>query len=365
MDLEKVGELNNDVTIVIPTYNESENLPELVSRIRAVCNDVYILIVDDSPNMDTANLATKLGCIVNHHAVKKGLSASIIEGIQYASTDKVIVMDADLQHPPEVLPDIIKALDSNELVIASRWVKGGGVRDWSLKRVITSKVANLLAFPLVPKILDRTSGFFGVQTKCLDTSELNPIGWKTSLEVMVKGNYKSFKEVPFVFENRKHGESKLSSKIITEYCSQLKDLYLRNKFLKFIMVGSSGAVIKLLSMFLLTNYGHVFYMLSYLISSILAITSNYTLNSLWTFDQFLNVSFKSHVFKYLRYVATSCIAVAINELILFILTGKLHVWYMFSAFIGIFTAFAVNYILSRRIVWKQHPLNTPKIAHWQ
>jgi dolichol-phosphate mannosyltransferase len=339
----------SDVTVIVPTYKEVDNLSELVRRIHASCNGVNILVVDDSPDLETSDLAKQLGCQVIHRTNRKGLSSAIIEGIEYSSTNKVIVMDADLQHPPETLPSMIQALDNNELVIASRWIKGGGVKEWSKKRILISKVANLLSFPLVHKIKDRTSGFFGLRKNSVNTKILNPIGWKASLEVMVKGNYKSFKEVPFVFETRKHGESKLSNKIIVEYLKQLKDLYKtwlkKSQLVKFVLVGALGTIIGLVVLWLFTDVIGMHYLLSRIISFIAGVTSNYIFNSMWTFKQNKGST------GWLKYAIISLFGLGLNELIMWLMTGLGGVHYILSALVGIVLVFIFNYFLSRRIVW--------------
>ncbi|HXY74559.1 MAG TPA: glycosyltransferase family 2 protein, partial [Dehalococcoidales bacterium] len=284
----------SDLTIVIPTYKEAANIPELVKRIRAVC-DGTILFVDDSPDMETVNAAESLGCKVLHRTTKRGLSSAIIDGIDLATTRKVIVMDADLQHPPELLPKMAEALDKNGLVVASRWVPGGGVKDWSFKRVLVSKFANVLALPLASKIKDRTSGFFGLNKNIVDTSKLSPIGWKTGLEIMVKGKYESAVEVPFIFVPRTKGESKFNFKQVRDYIKQLFFLYMgKYRIVNFMLVGGVGYVINIGIYSALTLipvlraqtniFGKQYYLPPFAISTLIAIACNYYLNKRFTFQ---------------------------------------------------------------------------------
>jgi len=152
-----------EATIVIPTYNEYENLPELIRRIRESSSDVTILVVDDSPDTRTANIASELGCgVIRRHGDnqisvypntnidskgiseqnyrRRSLSSAVIIGIASAMTEKVIVMDADLQHPPEKLPDIINELDNHDFVIASRYIPGGGCVEWDFDRKVMNGI---------------------------------------------------------------------------------------------------------------------------------------------------------------------------------------------------------------------------------
>ena len=108
----------------------------------------------------------------------------MVDGIASTSSEFVIVMDADLQHPPEILPDIVKALENHDFVMASRYIKGGSPGEWKLSRKIVSKVATLLALPLAPKIQDPMSGFFGFKSAMVNTTTLESdsdgkSGWKS------------------------------------------------------------------------------------------------------------------------------------------------------------------------------------------
>lgn len=163
---------------------------------------------------------------------KRGLSSAVVEGLRILdiSTDRVIVMDADLQHPPEVVPKLFGALDTHDFVIASRYIDDGGCGEWSLSRKIISKVANLLAMPLVPEVHDRMSGFFGFRTEKLpDLSSVNNRGFKIMLELLVRGSWKSVTEVPFTFQPRLQGETKMKSSQVKDYMLQLVKLYLRRR----------------------------------------------------------------------------------------------------------------------------------------
>jgi dolichol-phosphate mannosyltransferase len=345
-------------TIIIPTYNESENIPELVKRIRAaIGNNVDILFMDDSPGNETADAAKATGCQVIHRTKKKGLSRAVIEGIQKVEGDTIIVMDADLQHPPEVLPQMLKVLETNELVVPSRWVPGGGVADWSRKRVLVSKVANLLAWPLVPKIKDRTSGFFGFKKTIIeDPAKLNPTGWKIGLEIMAKGKYTKAAEIPFTFVPRNKGESKMSMKQMWEYVKQLIGLYF-DKFpiLNFMVVGGIGFIINMLIYSWLitilqskptTIFGKVYYIPPFIISSEIAIVSNYLLNKYWTFRKW-----KEKRASFLRYLAMGSIALVFDTLLLAAFVTFFKLYPTLAAALAIIIMFIVRYLISKNWIW--------------
>jgi len=219
-------------TIIVPTYNEAENIGELIARLKAVCT-CSILVVDDSRDKGaTANAAYKAGSQVMQRTNKRGLSSAVIDGLRLLGDDldKVVVMDADLQHPPEMVPKLFEALDAYDFVVASRYIKGGGCKEWDFDRKVISRVANLLARPLAPKVHDLVSGFFGFRRRGLpDLNLVNDSGFKIMLELLVRGNWKNVVEIPFAFQPRLRGDTKMKSTQVKEYALQLVKLYLRRR----------------------------------------------------------------------------------------------------------------------------------------
>lgn len=215
------------LSIIIPTLNERNNLEELISRIRkAVSADTEIIIVDDNSKDGTVELAKSLGLTVLARPGKLGLSSAVIDGFKIAKGDILAVMDADLQHPPEVLPKMLEWINSGkaELIIGSRLVPGGGSKDWPWYRKIISLVARIPAMPLT-KVKDLTSGLFMLKREVIDGVVLNPIGFKIGLEIICKGKYSKIEEYPIMFGDRHGGQSKLGNKQIFEYLIQLIELY--------------------------------------------------------------------------------------------------------------------------------------------
>lgn len=218
-------------TIIVPTYNEAENVGELIARLKAV-RDCNILVVDDSKDKNaTANAAYKAGAQVMQRG-KRGLSSAVIDGLRFLSNDidKVVVMDADLQHPPEDVPRLFEALGKHDFAVASRYIPGGGCNGWDFDRIVISRAANLLARPLVPKVHDLVSGFFGFRREGLpDLTLVNDRGFKIMLELLVRGNWKSVVEVPFIFQPRLRGDTKMKLSQVRDYVLQLVKLYLRRR----------------------------------------------------------------------------------------------------------------------------------------
>ncbi len=224
-----------NVSIVVPTYQERENIAYFIYRIESALKGLNfeIIVVDDNSPDGTADLAEKLndqyGNIkVIRRPAKLGLGSAITDGIKASNSDVIVVMDADLQHPPELLPKMLQKIKrDNDLVIASRYVKGGGIEGWTLGRRIISKGAKLLAHFLLPKtrsVRDPVSGFFMFRRKVVENLELKTSGYKILLEILVKGSYNSLAEIPYTFVQRKRGKSKLTLKEMLGYVNLLINL---------------------------------------------------------------------------------------------------------------------------------------------
>lgn len=215
------------ISVVIPTYNERENLPELVERLsRALQGYEYEIVIvdDDSPDKTwglAEELARKYPIKVIRRTKEKGLSSAVIRGFKEASGDVFVVMDADLQHPPEKVPELIEAIKRGaDIAIASRYVPGGAVKNWYWYRKLISKGAIMIgrvALPRIRNVKDPVSGFFALRREVVEGVELNPVGFKILMEILVKGHYNNVREVPFTFGLRKAGESKLGSRTIVNY----------------------------------------------------------------------------------------------------------------------------------------------------
>ncbi len=164
---------------------------------------------------------------------KAGLASAVIAGFAAAKGDVLVVMDADLSHPPEVVPALLDAIAGGaDLAVGSRYMKGGGTMDWPVMRRIVSRVACLMGNVLVP-IRDATSGFFAIRRAVIDGVKLNPIGFKIGFEVMARGRYKKAVEVPYTFRDRELGKSKFGQREVLQYIVQLgqvaRDRFLRRK----------------------------------------------------------------------------------------------------------------------------------------
>jgi dolichol-phosphate mannosyltransferase len=225
-----------DISIVVPAMDEAENLRPLVERIdRALAEQKYeILIVDDGSQDRTPEVCDELGRQYPIHLYVRtnptgGLSGAVLHGLARARGQWLVVMDADLQHPPEQVPDLLGPLQSNdaEFVIGSRYVRGASTDGrWGFLRRANSWCATLLAKPFAGDTRDPMSGFFALRRETyLQARDLNPIGYKIALELMCKCQVRQVREVPIRFGLRLAGESKLNLQQQVRYLDHLSGLY--------------------------------------------------------------------------------------------------------------------------------------------
>jgi dolichol-phosphate mannosyltransferase len=215
------------ISVIVPTYNEAGSLPLLVERLGAAMSGHTweLVVVDDGSPDGTAEVANRLSARhpvwVVRRGAKAGLASAVIAGIKESRGDVLVVMDADLSHPPEIVPALVKAIDEGaDLAVGSRYVSGGATMDWPLRRRIVSRVACLMGNVLVP-VRDATSGFFAVRRTALDGVHLNAIGFKIGLEVIARAKTKKIVEVPYTFRDREVGSSKFGRREIGQYLQQL------------------------------------------------------------------------------------------------------------------------------------------------
>lgn len=226
---------NQGVSIVVPAYREAGNIPTLVQRLfgaMAGCNrPCELIIVDDASDDGTEEAVEALKqypvrLVVRRH--ERGLSSAVLAGFREAKYDRFVVMDADLQHPPESVPELIAKLDSShcDFVIGTRYSKSGEIaKDWPIGRRLASRLATLAARPLA-RLSDPMSGFFALRRETwANGSSFNPIGYKIALELFVKCRCRNPAEVPIQFATRFAGESKAGLKEGLRFGRHLASLY--------------------------------------------------------------------------------------------------------------------------------------------
>ena len=222
------------LTIVVPTYNERDRLAQLVEAVFAAAAArnlaLEMVIVDDNSPDGTGAVADELAgrfrVRVVHRAGKLGLGTAVMDGFRVASTPVVGVMDADFSHPPALVPELYRAFrEANaDVAVASRYIPGGSTPNWPWRRRLLSRTACLLARGLSP-IRDAASGFFLIRREIAEGTSIKAGGFKICLELIVRGAAVRLVEVPYRFDDRELGDSKMSTREALGYLFQLRDLY--------------------------------------------------------------------------------------------------------------------------------------------
>jgi dolichol-phosphate mannosyltransferase len=216
------------ISIIIPTYNEKENIGILIDTIHKVLKgyNYELIVVDDNSPDGTAKIAEELSKLYPIRVLKRsgklGLASAILDGFQHSRGKILGVIDADLQHPPEYIKNFIYSVSNgHDIAVGSRYAKGGSIDGWSAFRKAVSRGAIALSMPLT-NVMDPVSGYFFIKKKVIENTELNPIGYKILLEILVKGSYNKVQEIPYTFKLRENGKSKLG---IGEYINYTRHLY--------------------------------------------------------------------------------------------------------------------------------------------
>lgn len=256
-----------ELSVIIPTYREAENLPILIPQIARAFQDAgihgEILVIDDDSPDDTAMCCKELALAypVRLYVRKgeRGLSSAVVHGMRQARGAVLLVMDADLSHPPERIPELFRAVQSGaaDFVIGSRYAAGGTTDEsWGFYRWLNSRIATLMARPLTPAS-DPMAGFFALPRAAFEAApRLDPVGYKIGLELMVKCGCSRVQEIPITFRDRLHGTSKLNFKEQINYLRHLRRLYVYRLGVlaqpaQFALVGTTGVVVDLLMFALL------------------------------------------------------------------------------------------------------------------
>ena len=353
-----------DVSIIIPTKNEESNLEEIFLRIKKSLENFcdYEIIIADSSKDKTRNAMNEyIKEICKEHKIKarlvdcneKDLSNAIVHSLNYATYNIIAIMDGDLQHPPEMLPEMLKILEkeNSDIVIGSRITK-----NFSLVRTVVSGVYRSLVYLFVKnstKIRDPGSGFFAFRKKIVENVFLNPLGFKILVEILDKAHYEKVTEKSFIFEDRKRGASKFNLKQSYISFIHLFKIAKHNKeyeiFLKFSIVGAGGILVNMGCLYILTEFFKIFYLFSSAIAIELSIISNFILNDIWTFKNERNGNFFVRMGKF---NLSRIFASVINVFILLTLT-IIGTNYLLANLIGIFVATLFTYVTSVLWVWKR------------
>lgn len=355
------------ISVIVPTYRERENIPYLIERMRRLRDnenvEIELLFMDDKSGDGSVEAVAEVSedwvRIVEREG-ERGLSPAVIEGFQQARHSVLICMDCDLSHPPEAIPKMVLSLaGGQEFVIGSRYVKGGSTDDdWGFFRWLNSRIATLLAAPLT-SAKDPMSGFFALRRSSFQKAQnLNPVGYKIGLELIVKCDVENVAEVPIHFRDRVHGESKLTLKEQLNYLKHVRRLYIYRfgnamYFLQFVVVGSSGVVVNLATLTLLLWFG-VSESLSLAGGIAFSLATNFLLNRRYTFSYARD---RSPWTQFAGFVTASTLGMVVNYSVALYLSSSIlpdssSAIYL-AALAGIGCGMIFNFIGNRFVVFRK------------
>lgn len=408
------------VSIVIPTYNEAENISRLIEAIKDnLPSGIFteIIVVDDNSPDGTGKIVEtytqnnnsstkksslqrqdqeeqeqnvleingnkKKNCSVKviNRENRNGLIPAILQGISSSGGDYILVMDADFSHSPKNIPRMIEEVLHNpdQIVVASRYVKGSSIVGWPVKRKILSRCANIIARYVLSlcNITDPMSGFFAFQRHLIENVTIDTSGYKLLLELLVKVNGGStrVREIPYTFTERQSGRSKMDNGVIIDYIKAVWHLYRygqkskqtteQNKekrksilFLskagRFFTIGASGLLVNYVISYLLSNgiLANLWYVQATAIGIICSITSNFFLNKAWTFED-RNFSARHTLRQYGLFFGMSSIGAALQLAILYFLVESADMKYEVSLILAVAIASMSNFLLNKKWTFRE------------
>jgi dolichol-phosphate mannosyltransferase len=361
------------LSLIVPTYNESRNLEELLRQLTAVleprlAGEYEILVVDDDSPDGTWAVAMRLAerwpaVRLMRRRSEKGLSTAVIRGWQAARGEVLAVIDADLQHPPEVLARLWEAIRAGaDLAVASRHVDGGGVSDWSALRQALSRGAQLLGLAVLPSVVGRVSdpmsGYFMVRRAAIAGAEMSPLGYKILIEVLGRGRIRTVSEVGYVFRERLAGESKVTAKLYVDYLRHLVRLRLATlpaRFPRFAAVGLSGVAVDMTFLFLLSDPHALGWGLtqSKVLAAEAAIVNNFVWNDAWTFRDLAQQlgGGAARLKRFARFNLICATGLALSVLLLALQVNVLRVDRYLANAVAIALVTAWNFFMNKAFSW--------------
>jgi len=373
------------VSIIIPTYNESENIIQVLKSIgEHLPEDIAAeaLVVDDNSPDGTGKIVedyitdahNEIGYTIEviHRKTKSGLSSAILDGIQHSTGETVVIMDSDFSHPPKIIPQLVEEIKTSkcDIVIASRFVPGGAINGWSTKRKLISKAGKEIAKAgLGVNESDPMSGFFAFKRKILDGIKFDALGYKMLLEILVKTKGAKVKEIPYTFTDRARGSSKLDSSTMFYYVKSVWNLYrychtakvsdtrtsvrFISKAGRFYTVGASGLLVNYLVSLLFVDASiNFWYIHATVIGIAISMSSNFILNKIWTFED-RNFEAKKTLAQYGKFVGFSSLGALIQLGMVYVLVDNYQVLYPVALILAVIIAATSNFILNKKWTFKE------------
>ena len=376
---------NAQVSIIIPTYNESKNIIEVLKSIGEHLPKNLLaeaIVVDDNSPDGTGKIVEdylkevkqKVGYTIDiiHRKAKSGLSSAILRGVQDAIGDIIVVMDSDFSHPPKIIPRLIDEIKHSkcDVAIASRYMSGGAIKGWTLKRKLLSSTATGIAKRgLGISVSDPMSGFFAFRKRIIEGLKFDAIGYKMLLEILVKTKGAKVKEIPYTFTDRTRGSSKLDSSTMFDYVKSVWKLYryghtakvsdtrtsvrFISKAGRFYTVGASGLLVNyLVSLLFADTIINFWYIHATIIGIAVSMSSNFILNKIWTFED-RNFGAKKTFAQYGKFVGFSSLGALIQLGMVYVLVDNYQVLYPVALILAVIIAASSNFILNKKWTFKE------------
>lgn len=373
----------NQVSVIIPTFNESENICNVLRSIKEHLPkiDLEAIVVDDNSPDGTGKIVenyinsmknvTGYSISVIHRKAKEGLSSAILAGLKNSKGETVVVMDSDLSHPPQIIPKMLDTLRQTQcdIVVASRYVTGGAIQGWPLKRKLMSKIATKIAKKwLGVSPHDPMSGFFAFRKKITKELKFDAIGYKILLELLVKTKGVKVEEIPYTFTDRKNGSSKLDTSTVLDYLKSVWRLYrygrterksekrisvrFLSKAARFFTVGASGLAVNYLASLLFSSSLEMWYLHATILGIIFSISSNFLLNKYWTFED-KDFSPRRTIIQYGKFSAFSSFGALIQLGMVYYLVDEFALSYPVALVLAVGTAAFGNFIFNKKWTFKE------------
>ncbi|MCM4078864.1 glycosyltransferase [Paractinoplanes hotanensis] len=356
-------------TVVVPTYNERDNIGTLLERLAAALphGGTEILFVDDSTDDTPAVIsAAAADCPISVRLIHRehatgGLGGAVVEGMRAARGEWIVVMDADLQHPPEVVSTLVGAgrRDGADLVIGSRYAGGGSSRaglDGGYRRIVSggsTVVTKVIFRNNLLQVSDPMSGLFAIRASSLETEELRPLGYKILLELIVRNRPGRIVEVPYAFQPRHAGESKSS---LTEGLRFLKHLAIlrfgakRARMLVFALIGISGLLPNQSALWFLHDVVGVHYLPAAIVANLLAVGWNFLLTDALLYrDRRQHRSFTGRIS---RFFVLGNADLLLRVPLLALLVSGLHVGVLIANLLTLLVSFVVRFLILDGVIYR-------------
>ena len=373
------------VSILVPTYNESQNI---VGLLRSVAEHlpknlrVETIVIDDNSPDGTGRIvedyirnvqrAANHAIGIVHRRAREGLGSAILKGLQHSTGSSIVVLDSDFSHPPSLIPKLIEAIRRPhcDIAVASRYVEGGAVKGWPLRRKLLSRVATRIAKTgLGVEQDDPMSGFFAFKKSVVAGLKLDGLGYKMLLEILVKARGATVREIPYTFTDRRAGDSKLGAGTVVDYCRSVWRLYrhgrgrgareprasvrFASKAARFYTVGATGLLVNyLLSLLFVSGFEQAWYVHANLVGIAASMTSNFVLNKYWTFED-RDFAPRRTALQYGKFVMFSSVGALVQIGMVYGLVEAYAVPYPAALVLAVMSAAFGNYILNKKWTFRE------------